>query len=134
MRRIPPILGLDILRRGSVGASPYGTKAGSTASAAISLLLESGGADELLLETGDKLLLESGIAAAKLTELTAAALSTDDLVYVVDDPAGTPASRKSTVSALVAYLLSVITISLLVTETGDTLVTETGDSILVGSS
>ena len=47
------------------------------------------------------------MGSKKLTALgSLASLTTDDLLYVVDDPAGTPISKKITVSVLDArYLL-----------------------------
>lgn len=43
------------------------------------------------------------MADQKLTELAAlASPTTDDLLYVVDDPAGTPASRQATIAAVLA--------------------------------
>ena len=68
------------------------------------LLLQSG-TDTLLLETGDRLLVESGVSAA-LTALTAATLTTDDLFYLVDDPGGTPVSLRITAANLLVYLLA----------------------------
>lgn len=46
----------------------------------------------------------------KLTEATAiAALTTDDLVYVVDDPAGAPAGKKATIGTLQSHLNAMVT-------------------------
>lgn len=47
------------------------------------------------------------MADTKLSALTnLAAVTSDDLVYVVDDPAGTPLSRKATAGALATYVRS----------------------------
>jgi hypothetical protein len=47
------------------------------------------------------------MADTKLTGLTAiTTISTDDNIYIVDDPGGTPVSRKATMTQLNAYLLS----------------------------
>lgn len=49
------------------------------------------------------------MADQKLTSLTnLAAPSTDDLMYVVDDPAGTPASRKATLANVLATALTAL--------------------------
>lgn len=49
------------------------------------------------------------MADAKLTALTnLATVTADDLVYVVDDPAGTPASRKAAASVIATYCGTVL--------------------------
>ena len=64
------------------------------------------GGDDLLLESGDMLLVESG-ASALVTALSAMTTPTDDdVIYVVDDPAGTPVSNKLTMANLKTYLLA----------------------------
>lgn len=68
----------------------------------------------ILLETGDNLLLESGdlwlLEAANETKITALDEMTvpvgTDLVLVVDDVAGTPASQKMTLTTLLEYLVA----------------------------
>lgn len=65
-----------------------------------------GGADFLLLESNDKLLVESG-SASPLTALSIiGTLGADDIFYVVDDPGGTPLSRKVTAATLTTFILS----------------------------
>lgn len=50
------------------------------------------------------------MADAKLSGLTAiTTVTTDDLFYVVDDPAGTPTSKKITAANLKAYIINPIT-------------------------
>jgi hypothetical protein len=50
------------------------------------------------------------MAQKKITDLTAlSTLSTDDLFLTVNDPSGTPASRKTTFSELVASIAAMLT-------------------------
>lgn len=74
------------------------------------------------------------MADTKLTALTAiTALTTDDLMYAVDDPTGTPASKKITWANVMASLTKVGVVTVTQPATGSTLtipdgVTFTGPS------
>lgn len=58
-----------------------------------SYLLETG--DVLLLETGDRLLLEVGGSNTKISALSAlTGVDDEDLLAIVDDPSGTPITKK----------------------------------------
>lgn len=79
------------------------------AAAATGALLQEPSGDALLLETGgtDEIRLESGSSSdlTDLTELSVPDLA--DMIYVVDDPAGTPLSRKMSLNRLLGLRQSV---------------------------
>lgn len=71
------------------------------------------------------------MADSKLTALSAiTSASTDDLMYVVDDPSGTPASKKITFANVMASLNKVGKITVTQPATGGTLTIDDGASII----
>ena len=94
-----------------------------------SVRVEGGGYSSILLETDDRLLVESGVGHPTSALPMSTTITADDLFYIVDDPSGTPTSMKVTAADLQTYLLAVEVISVLVTDTGDHLTTDTSDHI-----